>query len=552
MGTSTFFSEKGTITMTDILLIQPPVRDFYITSKRTIPYGLSCIASSLEKAGFSVEIFDGLATSKSHKLQIPEEMNYLNEYYGKEDISPFALFNSFKHFGYSFEHIGKEAAKTGAFLVGISSLFTPYAEYALMTAEAVKAYNPGCKIVLGGHHPTALYNSVMENSAVDFVIRGEGEESMPLLAAAIKENKSPDLVPGIVYRKKDGMLHVNKPALIDNLDKRSLPAINLLKHNFYKRGKRASAVISASRGCPMKCSYCSVGGLSYLKYRKRSVESVIRELDKNITGNKAAFIDFEDENLTLDKKWFTALLHEIKSRFIGSGIELRAMNGLLPTSLDEDMVYLMKDSGFKTLNLSLGSSSSEQLKRFGRPDVREAFDRALLFAEKHGLKTVGYIIAGAPFQRPEDSVSDLLYLAERRVLAGVSIFYPSPGSNDFDLCEKLAILPEKYSLMRSSAFPVSHITDRKQAVTLLRLGRILNFMKFLIDSGYKIPEPAPFMEKEIKYNNRTETGITLLKWFLFDAKIRGVNGKDSVYEHSICGKTTGLFAEKIRKIKLKG
>ncbi|MFH2046640.1 MAG: radical SAM protein [Pseudomonadota bacterium] len=538
--------------MTDILLIQPPIRDFYLTAKRTIPYGLACIASALEKSGFSVEMFDGLATSKSHKIQVPDEMSYLDEYYGKEDISPFALFNSFKHFGYSFEHIAKEAAKTGAILIGISSLFTPYSEYALMTAEAVKAYNPDCKIVLGGHHPTALYSSVMENSSVDFVIRGEGEESMLLLAAAIKDNKSLDLIPGIVYRKTDGSLHINKPALIDNLDNQPLPAISLLKNSFYKRGKSASIVISASRGCPMKCSYCSVSALSYLKYRKRSVESVLRELDNNINENEAAFIDFEDENLSLDKKWFTELLCEIKVRYSKSGLELRAMNGLLPTSLDEEMICLMKESGFKTLNLSLGSSSSEQLKRFKRPDVREAFDKVLLLAEKYDLKAVGYIIAGAPYMMSEDSVSDLLYLAERRVLAGVSIFYPSPGSSDFEMCKKLEILPEKYSLMRSSALSVSHTTDRKQAVTILRLGRILNFMKSLIDSGYEIPEPLPFIKEQIKDSDRTETGIKLLKWFLFDAKIRGVNKEGSIYEHSICAKTAGLFAEQIIKVDLKG
>lgn len=538
--------------MADILLIQPPIRDFYLTAKRTVPYGLACIASSLEKEGFSVAIFDGLATSKSHKIQAPDEMNYLDEYYGKEDISSFALFNGFKHFGYSFEHIGKEAAKTGAFLVGISSLFTPYAEYALMTAEAVKAYSPDCKIVLGGHHATALYDKVIKNSAVDFVIRGEAEESMVLLAAAIKENKSLDLIPGIVYRKTNEILHVNNPALIDNLDKQPLPAISLLKHNFYKRGKSASIVISASRGCPLKCSYCSVSALSYLKYRKRSIESVLRELDNNITGNKAAFIDFEDENLSLDKKWFTELLCEIRSRYGKSGLELRAMNGLLPTSLDEEMICLMKESGFKTLNLSLGSSLPEQLKRFKRPDVREAFDKVLLLAEKYNLKAVGYIIAGAPYMMPEDSVSDLLYFAERKVLAGVSIFYPSPGSSDFELCRKLEILPQHYSLMRSSALPVSHATDRKQAVTILRLGRILNFMKSLIDSGYKIPEPEPFTKDQIKSSERTETGIKLLKWFLFDAKIRGADKEGCVYDHSICNKTAGLFAEKIIKAGLKG
>jgi anaerobic magnesium-protoporphyrin IX monomethyl ester cyclase len=287
--------------MTDILLVQPPIRDFYLTYKRTIPYGLSCIASSLLEAGFSVEIFDALATSKSHKMEPPSE------------ISPFALFHSFKHFGFSFEHIGKEAALSGAFLVGISSLFTPYADYALKTAEAVKTYNPSCKTVIGGHHATALPHSVMENRAVDYIIRGEGEVSMPLLALALKDNKNPDSIPGLVFRDDKGAIKVNEPAMMPDPDKYPLPATGLLKNSFYMRGKVASTVVSASRGCPMKCSYCSVGASSFLKYRRRSIESVLEEVGRQITLYKARFIDFEDENLSLDRKWFITLLKEMIS-----------------------------------------------------------------------------------------------------------------------------------------------------------------------------------------------------------------------------------------------
>ena len=93
-------------TMTDILLTQPPIRDFYLTSKRTIPYGLACIAATLLEEGFSVEIFDGLAASKSRIIDLPKEMNFLRKYYGKPDRSPFGLFHHYRHFGYSFEYIG--------------------------------------------------------------------------------------------------------------------------------------------------------------------------------------------------------------------------------------------------------------------------------------------------------------------------------------------------------------------------------------------------------------------------------------------------------------
>src|SRR5690242_19332471 len=115
---------------TDILLIQPPIRDFYLTAKRTIPYGLACIASALIEEGFSVEILDALATSKSRAIDTPAEMAYLDLYYARPDISPFGLFHRFRHYGYGFEHIGQAAKRSGAFLVGISSLFTAYSEEA--------------------------------------------------------------------------------------------------------------------------------------------------------------------------------------------------------------------------------------------------------------------------------------------------------------------------------------------------------------------------------------------------------------------------------------
>jgi len=538
--------------MTDILLVQPPIRDFYLTCKRTVPYGLSCIASSLVKAGFSVEIFDALATSKSHKIELPLGMSYLDEFYGKEDVSPFALFHNFKHFGYSFEHIGKVAAESGAFLVGISSLFTPYADYALKAAESVKAFNPSCKTVIGGHHPTALPHSVMENRAVDYVLRGEGEVSMHLLARALRENKNLDSIPGLVFSENDGRVKLNDPAMMLDLDKYPLSATGLLKNSFYMRGKLASAVVSASRGCPMKCSYCSVGASSFLKYRRRGPESVLEEMRQLITLYNAQFIDFEDENLALDRKWFVTLLKEIISRFGNNKLELRAMNGFFPSSLDEEVVCLMKEAGFKVLNISLGSFSAAQLKRFNRPDVRKSFDNALFFAEKYHLQAVGYIIAGAPYQRPEDSISDLICLAERRVLAGVSIFYPSPGSPDYDLCNELEILAKDYSLMRSTAFPVSHTTDRKQAVTILRLGRIVNFMKYLTDNRHDIPEPLLYPEKDISSTDRIETGKKLLMMFLYDGKIRGINRMGDIYEHTICEETASKFLERLKQIKIRG
>jgi anaerobic magnesium-protoporphyrin IX monomethyl ester cyclase len=538
--------------MTDILLIQPPIRDFYLTAKRTIPYGLACIAGTLIEQGFDVEILDALAVSKSRILPKPEKMARLEPYYGTADISPFALFHHFRHYGYSYEHIENRIKASGAFLVGISSLFTAYCEESLETARIVKKANPGCRVVLGGHHPTACPEDVLRHEAVDFIIRGEGEVAMPFLAKALENGTSIKELSGIGYKTGPGKYHINPSVYMDRPDDFPLPADHLINHRYYRRKKGRSIVITAGRGCPMQCSYCCVGSTSELPYRKRSVAAVIGEITRALRQENLGFVDFEDENLSMDRTWFLDLLGEIQTRFKTSALELRAMNGLYPPSLDETVIAAMKAAGFSTLNLSLCSTHTQQLKRFLRPDVTRAFSDALDWAEKYGLDAVGYIIAGAPHQTPGASLGDLLFLAGQRVLAGLSIYYPAPGSRDFDTCRELGVLPDDYALMRSCALPISHTTRRIESVTLLRLSRILNFMKRLIDGGEKIPDPAPFEDGAIPSMDSGNPGLTLLSWFLYDGKIRGVTREGVVYEHRISRELARDFIDGIKTVRVRG
>ena len=538
--------------MTDILLVQPPIRDFYLTAKRTIPYGLASIAAALQAAGFSVQILDALATKKSRNFGLPREMSYLEPYYNRPDRSPFALFYDYKHFGYSFDTIGQRVKAAQPFLVGISSLFTAYAAEALHTAEVIKAYHPACKIVVGGHHPTVLPEHVMASSTVDFVIRGEGEVSMPLLAKALLSKSTYENIPGLVFRKSDGHLHIGNPAIMNHLEDYPLPATDLIARRYYGRNKKASTVVVASRGCPWNCTYCSMGATSPFPYRRRSVASVITEIEKTADEDRIGFIDFEDENLSLDRTWFLQLLEAIRKHFNGHLPELRAMNGLLPSTLDEQVIAAMRAAGFRTLNLSLGTMGTAQLKRFQRPDVRHAFEHALELACRHGLQVVGYIIIGAPFQKTTGSLKDLLYLAERRVLIGASVFYPAPGSKDYMRCAAMGLLPKTFACYRSSALPLSHFTTRKETLTLLRLSRIINFMKSLVDRGHELPPAAPAATAIANPADRESAGKQLLQFFLYDGKIRGISPQGEVFEHEAALELSKKFLAGLKSIDIEG
>lgn len=527
----------------DILLIQPPIQDFYLTAKRTMPYGLACIAGALRREGFTVALLDGLANGKSRIVPWPPALHHLQPYYGRVDRSPFALFHTYRHFGYSLAHIARQAKASGAALIAISSLFSAYSDVALQTAAAVRSACPQAVIVLGGHHPTALPQAVMDHPAVDYVLRGDGEYSLPALARALRQGTALDGVPGLVRRRADGGVQINPPAVVADLDALPPPAFDLLRWRYYRRSGRGGLSLTAGRGCPMRCTYCAVNAATYHGHRRRSVAAVMEEIVAADAIAPLGFIDFEDEHLSADRNWFLALLDALERRFAGRRIELRAMNGLLASSLDDTLLAAMARAGFKTINLALITTATAQLKRFGRLDVSADVERILKTAPAHGLNAVAYLIAAGPRQDPMDTVRDLLFLARRRVLAGVSIFYPAPGSADYRWCRRHDLLPTEMQQLRASALPLQHTTSRRQAVTLLRLGRILNFTKQLLDQGDPLPSPSPAPRAVADTADRLAVGKRLLAAFLHSGAILGVAADGTLYPHLIDDVLADAFRE---------
>ncbi len=537
----------------DIFLVQPPIRDYYLTAKRTLPAGLLSIAAALRREGFSVGLFDALARSKSKPIAPPSGWSDLTTIYGPEDLSPFALFNRYRHFGYGLPTIGTAIRRSKAFLIGISSLFSPYEDMALATAEIARTYRPEATIVLGGHHATALPERLLAHPAVDCVLRGDGEAALPALAHALVNQRPWETVPGIGFRREDGRFFLAPPAFVDDLDELPPPAYDLADTAYYGRRHESSVTIATSRGCPLQCSYCCTGAASAIPYRRRSIAHVMREIRQAADRVSLGFIDFEDENISLNRQWFLCLLDALQSFFGKARPELRAMNGLHPATLEDRVIGRMQQAGFQTLNLSLGTTDADQQKRFGRPDLRVDFDRALEAARRHDLSAVGYLIAGSPGQEPRTVIDDLLFLAERRVLAALSIFYPAPGSSDYEWCRRHGQLPEDIARWRSTALPLGNQQQRLASVTLLRLTRILNFMKACIDREGDIPHPAPIRTKHIAAPvNRWSDGLKLLQAFLHDGQIRGIDREGQIYRHRMDEGLTQAFHQGLEGAVLKG
>ena len=119
-----------------VLLVQPPVRDFYDTEVRLQPIGLAYLKAAAQKylPDVQIGIKDFHGGHGRQTVPMPKELTYLNGYYPVPDQSPFSTFHQYYHFGKSFDAIEREIADLEPDVVGVSSLFTPYYREALEVA----------------------------------------------------------------------------------------------------------------------------------------------------------------------------------------------------------------------------------------------------------------------------------------------------------------------------------------------------------------------------------------------------------------------------------
>ena len=107
-----------------VLLVQPPVQDFYDTDVRLQPIGLAYLKAAVKQhlPDVDIRIKDYHSDCGRKTVPIPKELRYLSEYYSVADKSPFSTFHQYYHFGKSFDQIESEIAELAPDIVGISSL----------------------------------------------------------------------------------------------------------------------------------------------------------------------------------------------------------------------------------------------------------------------------------------------------------------------------------------------------------------------------------------------------------------------------------------------
>jgi radical SAM superfamily enzyme YgiQ (UPF0313 family) len=488
-----------------VVLVQPPVQDFYDTDVRLQPIGLAYIKAAVKKylPRVEVSIKDYHRGCGRRTVAIPKALAYLAAYYPVADQSRFSTFHQYYHFGRSFDEIEADLMATKPDVVGISSLFTPYYREALEIARRVKK-RLDVPVVMGGPHASAAPESLLSSPDVNYVIRGEGEKAFVDFLAFIQSDKPVEGVPNLAY-KKEGRFCFNPIGENFSLDKLPLPDLDDFAPSTYTLAGKPMTFMITSRSCPHKCSFCSVHTTFGEKYRLRSLENVLEEIELRYRQGFRV-IDFEDDNLTYYKSTFKGLCRQLIARLPRGALELVAMNGISYLSLDDEMLELMAEAGFSHLNLALVSSDKTVRETTKRPHTLGAYLKVVEKAFQLGFKIVSYQILGLPNESLASMIQTLAFNARLPVLLGASPFYQTPNA---PIARDIAFTEDDYVRSRLTAMAAeTDEFDRKDIYTLFVTTRIINFLK-----GLPLTSPARLTDllSESWPDKSSQAGFELLK-----------------------------------------
>ncbi|OFZ49126.1 MAG: hypothetical protein A2381_16135 [Bdellovibrionales bacterium RIFOXYB1_FULL_37_110] len=458
-----------------ILLLQPPIQDFYDTNIRLQPMGLAYLKATIQlhHPSTNVVIKDYHSGFSKKTIPYPSEMSYLKNFYIGRDKGPFSSFDQYYHFGADFDYIISDIKNISPDLIGISSLFSPYYQEVLTIAQLIKDHH-NIPIIIGGPHATVWPDFMLKHDAIDFVIRGEGEKAFTQFIFEFINHKKWDNVQNLSYKQNNQIIH---NPIKDNfpIDEIPFPDFKDLDSSNYELNHQALTFMLSSRGCPYQCDFCSINSLYHHQFFPRDPDKIITEMTVRYKQGYRVF-DFEDDNLTYNKKRALELFNKITSKFQDRNIKLVAMNGISYLHLDLEILSAMKNAGFDDLNLSLVSYNKELSKLNSRPVNLEKFQAIVLQAKQLGFNITAYQIIG----HPEDSLSSMIetlsFMASLPVLIGASIFYlikdtgiekrfPVTSVQEIKLGRLTSIYQKNYPFNQSDIF------------TLFITTRIINFLK---------------------------------------------------------------------------
>ncbi len=434
-----------------ILCVNPWIHDFAAFDFWAKPVGLLKIAALLEQQGAGVTFIDcmdrfhpmdteqrktlpdGRGPYRKRKIDPPPGLSHLKQQYSRYGIAP--------------EWLKKDLEAAGEpELVLVTSGMTYWAPGVKETIETIREAYPRVPVILGGIYATLWFEHAERYSGADIVISGGN----------LKE----------IFRSVRLYTGIDLPWNFEpeDLDSHPYPAFQML-------GRIPYIPLTTTEGCPFSCDYCASSYISET-FRRRSVDSVFREIEYWHKAYGVRNFAFYDDALLVDKERHAHILFE-KTAASGLDISFHTPNAVHVRELDEKTCMLMKKAGFKSIRLGLETADFSGNRAMDAKVAQADFSGAVSGLKKAGFerKQIGaYLLCGLPGQKFEDIEASFKKVRQAGITPAPAFYTPIPHTRLWET----AVKHSKYDLesdpvyTNNSLYPCMPDLDFRRKISRLK------------------------------------------------------------------------------------
>ena len=309
--------------------------------------------------------------------------------------------------------------------------------------DTVRQEFPHLPIVLGGPHVCGAKESVFDQfPGLEYAFLGEADNSFPQFVTLLESHtgKIPEeglrAIPGLMWRE-NGAMQSNPPEFIEDLDLLGVPAWDLLApermhipFNLFYSKRHPIVGISTARGCTSHCTFCAIHLIEGRRYRARSAEHVLDEMEMLVRKHGVREIQLLDSNCIQDKARMISICKGILDRELH--IAWSCPNGIKANSVDEELAKWMGKSGCHFVFLGIESGSLRVQKSIRKGLKLAELPEKIALLKDHGINVGGFFMIGFPGETREDIIETVnLALTLDIDVAAFSVLVPLPGSDIF-------------------------------------------------------------------------------------------------------------------------
>jgi radical SAM superfamily enzyme YgiQ (UPF0313 family) len=311
---------------------------------------------------------------------------------------------------------------------------------------SLKAALGNIPTVVGGLVASILGPDLLHTlTSVDFVVVGDGEETLCELARALEIGASTGTIPGLITRRGTDFLAGPERPLEMNIDRVGLPAYDLIPMHAY-REQQAPIWLETKRGCPFRCRFCSVNAPStYGRARFRDPAKCVDEIQHVFEHYRIRDFVILDDTFNLSRRHAVAFCEEIIRR----DLDIRWHVDTRADHLDPESLELMKAAGCTDIMMGVEVGSEDGLRAVRKDVSRERLLETFHMVRAAGMRAVALLITGLPTSTHADLPDTARWIQEAKPhRCNIFVFHPIPGADYFHH-------PKDYGLN----FEITHVDD---------------------------------------------------------------------------------------------